>query len=47
MTLQYSMILGEIDYYGKTCTAIREVYEDGSWRLVFVCENDRIVMMVY
>ncbi|ERI07442.1 hypothetical protein [Aneurinibacillus aneurinilyticus] len=41
------VVLGDIAYRGETYTAIREIYHDGVWKLVFIKENERIVMLVY
>ncbi|GED17610.1 hypothetical protein AMI01nite_56010 [Aneurinibacillus migulanus] len=42
-----SVILGEISYQGKTYTAIREIHHDGVWKLVFVKDNERILMLIH
>ncbi|SDJ51113.1 hypothetical protein SAMN04487909_11978 [Aneurinibacillus migulanus] len=42
-----SVVLGKVSYYGETYTAIREIYHNGIWKLVFVKNNDRILMLVY
>lgn len=42
-----SVVLGEVSYYGETYIAIREIYHDDIWKLVFVKDNDRILMLVY
>ncbi|MFT9846010.1 hypothetical protein [Aneurinibacillus sp. REN35] len=41
------IVLGEISYRGTLYTAIREVYEDGIWKLVLVNDNERIVLLVH
>lgn len=39
--------IGEVDFFGKTAIALREIYTNNVWKFVLIVENRRIVMMLY
>ncbi|ERI10794.1 hypothetical protein [Aneurinibacillus aneurinilyticus] len=39
--------LGIVNYQDKIYTAIREIYDTGEWKLVFVNEQERIIILTH
>ena len=40
--------IGEIDFFGQSAVAYREVYANGDWKFVVVTNNSkRIVLITY
>ncbi|MGD9678769.1 MAG: hypothetical protein AB7V16_10555 [Vulcanibacillus sp.] len=39
--------IGEIDFFGQSAVAYREVYANGDWKFVVVTNSRRIVLITY
>ncbi len=39
--------IGEIDFFGQSAIAFREIYTNGDWKFVVVTNSKRIVLITY